>query len=329
MHRPSNQLKNYKNDPIILGLALITLIGAGCISISSNTGSSEQSKTDAQSPRIDESATTSINKNKPNSNTQNILKSDRAFTYLKSAPEFELACTTPCNVNDRAFLDAFFIGIQKGVLALKKATGGIMPKQKIEYHAGQDNDCFKSGYGEHPTGYVGYIEGKSLICGSDHYWYEKLQKTSQARDIASYQTIKRQTLTIHEAIHHIFNDYTAQGFNPPDYAIQESFAKAVSLYAVGTITGYDDKSFISGYTIENPPPKNDIENGVNFFTYSLNRRFGFKPSHTKDFFKQYRALETTPMSGNKKVKKILDKILNVDVKESFSDIHVNITNTGN
>ena len=306
----------------IFGLGLIILVGAGCTSNVSNAPASKQQATETQRTRTDAPTTKPIDTKEAELNEKNTVDDSRIFEYSRSDPEFKLVCTTPCTVNDRAFLDAFFIGMQKGVSALKDATGGTMPKQKVEYHAGQDGDCFKNGYGEHPTGYVGYVQGGSLICGSDHYWYKTLRGTSQARDLSSYHTIEHQTLMIHEAIHHIFNDYTAQGFSPPGYAIQESFAKVVSLYAVGTLSGYDDANFLGGYTIENPPPKNDSVHRSNFFVYSLNKRFGFKPEHTKIFFHQYSAMSEIPMSGNKKVKLILDKIMGVDTQKSFNDAYI-------
>lgn len=306
----------------IFGIAFIALVGTGCASDISNISTSKQTREKQQRTNTDKPITAPLDIKENKSNKKSAADDSRTFEYYKSAPDFDLACTTPCSVNDRAFLDAFFIGMRNGVSALKEATGGIMPKRKIEYHAGQDGDCFKNGYGEHPTGYVGYARGKSLICSSDYYWYEKLQGTSEAWNLSSYRTIEHQTLTIHEAVHHIFNDYAAQGLNSPDYAIQESFAKVASLYAVGALSGYDDTNFLGGYTVENPPPKEDNEHRSNFFVYSLNKRFGFKSEHTKKFFQQYSAMNETPTPGNKKVKIILDKILGVDVQKSFSDIYI-------
>lgn len=304
---------------------MISLLGAGCVSLPNTLEDKQTTKENeflvtAPQPKIQPSSTAvSV----PNVKTEH---DGRTFTYSKAAPEFELVCTSPCKVDDREFLDAFFIGMKEGILALKEATGGVMPKQKIEYHPGQDGDCFKNGYGEHPTGYVSSFQGKSLICSSDYYWYKKLQGTSEERTLSYYRTLASQTLTIHEAIHPIFNDYTTQGSNPPVYEIQESFAKVVSLDAVGTITGYGDPQFIGGFTIENPPPRDDRAHRSNFFVYSLHKRFGFNPEYTKMFFQQYTTVSDEPISGNAKVKMILDKILGVNTQESFNDIYVEMNN---
>ncbi|OGF34461.1 hypothetical protein A2482_02130 [Candidatus Falkowbacteria bacterium RIFOXYC2_FULL_48_21] len=242
----------------------------------------------------------------------------RYSKYYNTTADFAIVCTDPCSFDDDAFFNASFLGHIVGISALKNATGGVIPKNKIEFHLNKDGDC---SYNQYKTGSAGTKDGHPLICNANYYWYIAYQGTNVASDytLASYETIKRQTLTIHEPIHSIFGDYPAS--TAPVYNIQESFCKAVSLREVGTINSYTD-SFLKGiYSLENPPNFSGAD-ATDFFVYSLAARYNFGSTHMKTFFQSYAANTEKKISGNQKVKNILDAILGTNTIQSFKDIGI-------
>lgn len=250
-----------------------------------------------------------------------LAKGYRFSKYYFSTPDFAILCTESCSIDDESFFEASFEGHILGVDTLREKVG-YLPKKKMEFHLGKDGDCFVDRYGDHPTGYAASFDGHSLLCNSNYYWYLESQGTAWERNLDYEKKLESQTLTIHEPIHRIFSDYSAEGFSTPGYKIQESFCKAVSLNAVGTINGYGD-NFLSGISSLTDPPEEDNINIYNFLIYSLNQRFGFnEDENTLDFFSLYKQREDIATEGNLKVKQILDEVLGTDTTASFNDVGI-------
>ncbi len=243
----------------------------------------------------------------------------RNASYYKSAPNFALVCTTPCSINDTGFLNASFEGMKLGINSLNNSTGGVLPKLKMEFHQGKDGNCFTEGYGDHPTGYATRTASNNpLLCNSGYWWY--LNLGIDERPLSYYSGIESQTLTIHEPIHSIFEDYSGILLSP-DYKIQESFAKAISLVASGVALDYTDYFLHGEYTISNPPREGDPII-YTFFIYSLNQRYGFDQEDAKAFFIQYKNMENSAIDPELKTKLILDNILRTDTTASFNDVGI-------
>lgn len=264
--------------------------------------------------------------------SQVLAKGYRFSKVFFTTKDFAVVCTEPCSIENEAYFEAAFEGARLGISTLESKVG-FLPKDKMEIHLGMDGDCFAQGYGDHPTGYAGTItqNNHSLICNSNHYWYEDSQGTTWQRDLNYERSLEAQTLTIHEPIHLLFLDYPigANWFNSnpaPEYKIQEAFCKGVSLTAVGLASGYGDKWFEAGGLSINNPPAEDNPEIFNFFTYSLSKRFGFNEStDTLEFFKLYKEKPYDPsVSGNRRVKLILDEILGTDTTASFNDVGIDL-----
>jgi len=246
--------------------------------------------------------------------TKTLAKGYRYSTFYKTTSEFAIVCTEPCAFDDQTFVDSSFIGHKLGFVELKEATGGIMPKQKAEIHIDKDGDCE---YNKYYSGGSGSLDGHPIICNANYYWFIHLKGTSEERDYLYYQAIDSQTLTIHEPVHSIFDDYSINGY--PDYVIQEAFCKGISLTKVGSTDGYLHEFFSGKYNLDNLPPKTDnVYN--NFFVYSLAKRFGFDENDTKLFFQIYASEKYKSLKGNARAKAILDEILKVNTKKSFEDL---------
>jgi hypothetical protein len=255
---------------------------------------------------------------------------DKNYRFAKhyfSTAEFAIVCTDPCSIDDSNFFKAAFEGHILGINKLKEKIG-YLPKNKIEFHLGQDGDCFVNGYGDNPTGYTALRTGNPYICNATYYQYLKYRdhpNPRERRDLEYYRSIESQILTIHEPIHIIFHDYHQSAGNrfAPEYKIQESFCKGISLFATGKISRYGERGWIGVvHNLENIPEENN-PNINNFFVYSLNQRFGFNEDEdTLRFFELYKEKESMPIDGNSKVKMILDEILETDTQESFNDVGI-------
>ena len=92
---------------------------------------------------------------------------------------------------------------------------------------------------------------------------------------------------------------------------------------IGVLTSYDEDIhlLVPGYSLDNPPSEDSVEINY-FFIYSLNQRYGFDKEDTKEFFRRYRDMENVVMSGNLRVKTILDDILGTDTTASFEDVGI-------
>jgi len=268
-----------------------------------------------------------------------LSKGYRYSPLYKTTSEFALVCTEgisrgkyiPCSLDDKNFFDASFQGHILGVEVLKEEVG-YLPKEKMEFHLASDNFCFPEGYEEIAihTGYARQIGGHPVLCNSGHYYYLKFMGTPEERSLDYYKSLESQELIIHEPIHRIFIDYyrreppVPKSYSPPEYKIQESFAKAVSLVEIGLMKDYGEDSILNWngvYSLDNlPPEESHVIN--NFFIYSLNQRYGFDEEDTREFFKRYRDTENVVIDGNLRVKTILDDILGTDTAASFQDVGI-------
>jgi|GEM_PF-5351698 len=257
-------------------------------------------------------------KNKYECRKKTLQKKYRFADYYKTTDKFALVCVEPCSFNDQKFFDSSFVGDNIGLAKLKQATGNILPKQKMEIHPDKDGDCE---YNEYFSGSSGYKDGHPFICMANYYWFKKLKGTQVERDYGYYEKVKSQTLTVHEPIHNIFHDY--QKGQAPDYVIQESFCKAVSLTIAGQADNYFSDFFSGNYTLKNPPSKS-VAAYNNFFVYSLASRFGFDENDMKIFFQKYVSDSYSTKRGNARVKAILDEILHQDTAASFVDLQISL-----
>lgn len=107
------------------------------------------------------------------------------------------------------------------------------------------------------------------MCNSGYWWYLESQGTDWEKNLDDYRGLESQTLTIHEPIHIIFEDYSLGGVSGPEYTIQESFSKGLSLNATGIFPGYNHEFYTGNgqYSLENPPPEED-STIYNFLIYS-------------------------------------------------------------
>ena len=257
----------------------------------------------------------------------------RYSEFYATTAEFALVCTSPCNVHDQEFLWAAFEGQKKGVTALKEAVG-YLPKQKMEFHIGQDRDCFEEEYGKHPAGYTKVLPDYALnvLCSSEYWWYLEHQKNPKVitdHDLEYVKSLASQVLTIHEPIHVIFSDYNNTGkeisLGIDNYNVAESFCKGLSLFATGIIDSFGH-TMMAGwdkYSLTTPPPASDVAGIANFLVYSLNKRFGFEyGKQTREFFDLYKNDKTKYYQPVDRIKALLDKVLKTDTSASFQDIGI-------
>lgn len=263
-----------------------------------------------------------------------IAKGYRYADYYKTSPDFAVVCTATCSITDTQFMDASFEGITKAVQALKEAVG-YLPKQKLEYHLGQDGDCFKNGYVGAPPGYNDFVGGVMRIYCDEDYAYFINNKNSgivpYTKLLDDQRSLSNHTLAIHEPIHAIFGDYSPNSLGEPYYIMQESFAVAISQIKTGFWNSYGDSEMGSKFSINNPPSQSDPANLtthdkddiLHFFTYSLNKRFGFDMGPlTLRFFELYKNDTGTYTNPSERMRSILRKVLGKDPTASFNDIGI-------
>jgi len=261
----------------------------------------------------------------------------RYAKYYKTTKQFAIACTGECSIENDDLVEASFIGKKKTFETLAELTDNILPKNKVEIHIGRDYDCFSSGYGEHPTGMAGWrnkhnqefsedniIDEKvSGFCQSTHFYYIRSQNMQGFKGYWNYNDFREiDKLAIHELIHLVFMsaNYNDRSRPAPSYPIQESFCKALSMSAE------HPANFMKGYMWQkfdiNQPPKKDDRLRVDFFVYSLYKRFGFDLASAKRFLHDFVNDGQVYENGDCKAKVILDRILKTDTQASFDDVHV-------